>query len=206
MHKTQFGTIEYLKFLNNEIKTPDGATYTQIMNYNDTQLEDNHNFIQWIFPLTVPSKATLHNHPIINDFTILNKHINFARKKMALSFILMTRHWGIKTHFISTQYTSCIKNPFPQKNLPPFLRLQVHDRNALQLLNFHDSLRLSRMLQSLVYHNYKNLATYLLNTIIPYTNTILTPMYHPSTTTTEWAYRMQEAISLMKKIEKSNNL
>ena len=101
------------------------SRFGEIMRYSPLQLENDHNFIQWIFPTTTPSRFS-HNAPVI-DIEELRSHPDFeeARKKMSESLNLMLRHWGLKPK----------------------------DNNRILLLKGHNGLRFSRVLQSLVYHN-----------------------------------------------------
>ena len=101
------------------------SRFGEIMRYSPLQLENDHNFIQWIFPTTTPSRFS-HNAPVI-DIAELRSHPDFeeAREKMSESLNLMLRHWGLKPK----------------------------DDNRILLLKGHNGLRFSRVLQSLVYHN-----------------------------------------------------
>jgi len=99
-----------------------------IMGYNENQLESSHTFIQWIFPTTKPSQ--FNNRCPVITVKELRTHPDFinAKLKMKVSLSLMKKHWGIRTD--------------DTVDIPKFKRL-----------NGHNGLRMSRVIQSLVYHD-----------------------------------------------------
>lgn len=76
-------TNDYINFLASQ-------RYEDIMNYNDHQLESDHNFIQWIFPTTTKSAFT-HNAPIIDIKELRTYHV----EQIVRSLNKMTDYWGI---------------------------------------------------------------------------------------------------------------
>ena len=124
-------TQDYINFLNGTQCTEYGKTYNDIMKYDHDDIEHDCRFIQWIFPLREKS-AFAHNVPIID----LNELTNFINEdktivdKLVKSYNLMMNHWGL---FDATT-------------------------QKVKLLNGHNALRFSRMLQSLVYHKQIKLA------------------------------------------------
>jgi hypothetical protein len=98
------------------------------MKFDTEELEDNHDFIQWIFP-TVSQSAFNGDAPTI-DIKELRAHPKFetAKVQMMESLNLMLPHWGISDG-------------------------NVIDKRRFKLLNGHNGMRLSRVLQSLVYHD-----------------------------------------------------
>jgi hypothetical protein len=81
---------KYLMFLLNIQKTESGMTYSQIIQYNSHQLEDDHQFIKWLFPLTNPSPNAI-NAPVID---ILELHTAIGKEpyilpKMKVSYRLI---------------------------------------------------------------------------------------------------------------------
>lgn len=126
-----YTTVDYINFLNNELLTEKYKSYSDIMNYTDGDIEDDCRFIQWIFPLAEKS-AFASNVPIIN-LTELKQAIARDKtiiKKLIKSYVLMMNHWG----------------------------LLENDKNKVELLNGHNALRFSRMLQSLIYHGQVDMA------------------------------------------------
>jgi hypothetical protein len=130
---TNCTTEDYIDFLNDKVKTNNAKTYTEVSRYTDLELENDHRYIQWIFPTTTQSSCAdgvpiisigeLQNY-IAKDHTIINKLLS--------SYNMMIKHWGLDG-------VQCLEK--------------------IELLNGHDALRFSRMLQSLVYHGRKDLAT-----------------------------------------------
>lgn len=126
-----FTTRDYINFLNNVQLTEKNKSYNDIINYTYDDIESDCRFIQWIFPLAEKSAFAL-NVPII-DLEELNYEIEKDKtivKKIAKSYILMMNHWG----------------------------LLENNSEKIELLNGHNALRFSRMLQSLVYHGQIDLA------------------------------------------------
>jgi hypothetical protein len=127
----QVDTSDYINFLNDMQVTEYGKTYSDLMEYKYDDIESDCRFIQWIFPLAEGS-AFASNVPVI-DIEILQKHIkkdNTIVEKIIKSHDLMMDHWG----------------------------LYDGDLEKIKLLNGHNALRFSRMLQSLIYHGQKKLA------------------------------------------------
>jgi hypothetical protein len=148
-------TKDYIKFL-------DSRRYEEIMNYSSSSMENDHNFIQWIFPTTSQSMFT-NNAPII-DIKELRTH-NII--KISRSFDKITEHWGIKDNKIV--------------NLTKF-----------KLLNGHNGLRFSRVLQSLVYHDQADVAKGLLDLVLNNVAGNLRPRSEGSKTV--WEIRYLEAL------------
>lgn len=127
----QVDTSDYVNFLNDTQVTEYGKTYSDLMKYEYHDIESDCRFIQWIFPL-IDSSAFALNVPVI-DTLILQKHIkndNTIVEKIIKSHNLMMNHWG----------------------------LCDGDLEKIKLLNGHNALRFSRMLQSLIYHGQEKLA------------------------------------------------
>lgn len=168
----QISTKEYIKFLNGECQTNNGVNFEEILYYNDIELEEDHGYIQWIFPLDEKSSCAI-EIPII-DLKELTQEIandNSITKKIKLSYELMMNHWGLNN----------------RRNLI-----------KINLLNGHDALRLSRMLQSLVYHGLKDLAftTYeIVSQYSNYTGSILKSLMYYG-----------ETIETMKPVKNNSNV
>jgi len=118
------GTNNYFNFL----KSKSGESWDAIMRYNEYQLESSHTFIQWIFPTTTQSRFN-ENCPVIS-LTELRRHSDFndAKSKMIISLSLMKNHWGINSN-------------------------KVVDISKFKRLSGQNGLRLSRVIQSLIYHD-----------------------------------------------------
>jgi hypothetical protein len=156
------GTQRYYNFLTSD-------RYVQIQNYTPSELERDHSFIQWIFPTTTAS-AFNSSAPII-DVNDLRSSPEFedARIKLIQSLELMIKHWGIE----------CSESGLEISNVKNF-----------QLLNGHNGLRFSRVLQSMVYHDFGKLAETLLEFVL-LNITLLRPAMHNGKTI--WEIRLDEA-------------
>lgn len=152
-------TQRYYEFLRSK-------RYDRIMRYTSNQLEEDHAFIQWLFPTTTPSRFN-NTAPVI-DIIELKSHPDFqsAREKIINSLYLIMKHWGIDENF------------------------EVFDFNRFKLLNGHNGLRLSRVLQSLIYHDLKELAEKLLATVLMHENKLLLNFIGDITI---WELRFEEA-------------
>lgn len=96
-------------------------TLEDIYNYNEEQLEDDHSFIQWIFP-TPRASAYNHNAPILSIEDIKSLRTNENIINILLRFKeKMFSYWGIE----------------------PF------NNSKISLLNSHNGLRLSRAIECL---------------------------------------------------------
>lgn len=210
------GVEKYREFLLNKQKTGSGKTYTQILGYNKKQLEDDHQFIQWLFPLPQPSQYAK-NVPVIDIKELITniKHHSYILPSLQLSYHLMMKHWGFDIKYSNKLGVGFTKNPFkhcPGNYLnytgscpPKYLKLELIDDTKIKLLNGHNELRLSRVLQSLVYHGLKDLAIYTLSQILTYTKPIKSIGLKPLLNTTLhisgitlWEHFLNEAINNYK--------
>lgn len=115
----------FLKFMRGEsissiLGTKSGSSLHEILNYNNFELEDDHCFIQWLFPSFRQSQFN-NNAPIltISDILILRQDEQ-VKQNMKLAREKMLEYWGIL--------------PFDQFNV--------------NILNGHNGLRLSRFIES----------------------------------------------------------
>lgn len=156
-------TTEYYNFLKSH-------RYDEILSYDSNELEYYHDFIQWIFPTTTPSLFNS-NAPVINIVELRSSpHYEEARVKIIDSLKLILKHWGIEL----------------KEN-----ELIIYDETKFRLLNGHNGLRFSRVLQSLVYHEYTNLSQALLEFIL---NNVSLLKPKRKNEKTIWEIRLQEAI------------
>lgn len=133
-------------------KNTDGYTLTDILNFNDLELEKNHNYIQWIFPLTENSLHALHA-PVIDktDVEIISTE---CRDKIIASFERMLKFYGLKLSYENT-YIIVEKGDNWQENSMRWLHL-----------NNHNYLRLTRIMKSLCLMNMQNYAKSLYVTLM----------------------------------------
>jgi hypothetical protein len=110
-----------------------GRTFDDIMAFNDEQLENVHDYIQWIFPTLTPSKAQPQS-PILDKLTIKSLRRNgvfYARFIQAIEFIF--RFWEIP-----------IQDDIPTDNINKegFKWLLRDDHNQLRIARVLESTRL----------------------------------------------------------------
>ena len=63
--------IDFLIFLKNEGVDFKGRSLSEIWNYTDIQIEQNHDFIQVVFPLNKPSSNAFHGFYLSDQSEIL---------------------------------------------------------------------------------------------------------------------------------------
>lgn len=146
------GVDAYLLFLSDRLTTGSGRTYSQILKSTTQQLENDHQFIQWLFPL-MEASAYISQSPIINlkELKVAMQNDPTIRQKMLASTAMMFKHWGL-----------AIDNSCKESN-----PIVTNVRN-LKRLNGHDGLRFSRLLQSLNYHGLHELAQKTYQVVITY--------------------------------------
>lgn len=86
-----------IEFYLNDGETDKGRTFQDILNYDYVQLENDHNYIQWIFPTKDKSQFNL-TAPILTPETIsvLRESADF-QKKFELITNKMVEFWGWET-------------------------------------------------------------------------------------------------------------
>jgi hypothetical protein len=148
----------------------------KILNYGFDQLEIDHEFIQWIFP-TVVRSAFNTDAPIINiEELIANPNYHEACNLMRnRSLPLMLEHWGI------SQNITTVTSP-----------------RRFSLLNGHNGLRFSRVLQSLIFHGERDVADRLLDFVILRAEEFGIYVSRSNQSTSLWEDRFQSATSIMK--------
>ncbi|GHV09736.1 hypothetical protein FACS189485_22570 [Spirochaetia bacterium] len=116
-----------------------GRSLDDMQHYNYEQLENIHDYIQWMFPLNKKSRVNL-SAPVLNDKDILYiKDSNTIKQNMFASVLVITDFWGIGKEYSENKY--CIKNDRVKTWLTP--------------MN-HNFLRISRVLKSLILFDMKN--------------------------------------------------
>lgn len=154
----EYDTKSYIDFLNEKTKTENNKTYLEILSYSDEELDSDHAFIQWLFPTTTQSNYSK-KCPIIDIEQLQIEIIKDVKiiNKLIMSQEMMLEYWGLTDN----------------QNI-----------KKIEKLNGHDALRLSRMLQSLVYHGKKDLAltTYeIISQHINDKNSLLNPLIYVGT-------------------------
>lgn len=190
--KVLSGVETYLLFLTDKIKTGSNKTYDEILLYDDSEMESDHQFIQWLFPLPEPS-AFASNVPVIDILELIGaiKLHPYIKEKFGKSYSLILSHWGMKS-------IGYVPGPAKDESNAVF-------KSKIVLLNGHDGLRFSRVLQSMVYHGLKDQAIDTLKYILKYTQKVdgEEPLLHPSmheSGITLWEFYLSKAITNYKQI------
>jgi len=127
-------------FYKGKIKHPRRVTLEDIWNWNDGQLEFEHTYIQWLFPLTERSPSEP-DSPILteNDIHRFNKDPEL-KEKLKVSFKLLLRFYGFELSYGSQDGVT-----------PIILPAQNFDERSKRWLNAnnHNYLRITRILKSL---------------------------------------------------------
>ena len=80
------------KFLKNEEKDFQGRYLSDIWSFSDDEIEDNHDFIQILFPLDKPSEAVDHNI-YLKD---VNEFLKIKSDEIIKKNIIKSKDWFIK--------------------------------------------------------------------------------------------------------------
>ena len=108
--------MDLYKFLKNEEKDFQGRFLSDIWNFSDDEIEDNHDFIQILFPLDKPSEAVHHNIYLkdVNEFLkiksdeIIKKNI-IKSKDWFIEFLKRNDHWKLYSDHNQLRITRIIE-------------------------------------------------------------------------------------------------
>ena len=105
-----------LNFLSGKVADSNNRFIYDIWKMYDSEIEDTHNFIQWIFPLNEESQA-VPNSPILTENEILQiSNSNIAKinieksSKWYLNFLDKNRHWITHSDHNHLRITRAIKS------------------------------------------------------------------------------------------------
>lgn len=122
----------FIDFFQNKINNVEGLKYNDILKYNNKQLEDKHNYIQYLFPLPIKS---IYNPdaPVINEIFI-NEAINnlIIRKNIIRSFLRMMNFYGF------------------EYSMKPFSLIDKEESKHWLRKHDHNYLRITRILKFLI--------------------------------------------------------
>lgn len=128
-------------FMIGRLQTPEDITIKDVLDMNEQELEDNHKYIQWCFPLETKSKYNS-SAPVLDDMELhLIIHNYEARKNFYSVFEKMLVFYGF-----SINYKRKIQ-------LEDVQRVKEWSSNRP-----HNFLRITRIVNSLTLLGYKNLA------------------------------------------------
>lgn len=119
--------MKFSKFLRNEQPDFKGRFLEDIWNFNDDQIEYNHDFIQLIFPLNKPSQAVANNL-----FLKTKEEINSLREdELVKRNILKSKNWFMKFLINNMKWRSYSDhNQLRITRIIECLRLLVSDHKA----------------------------------------------------------------------------
>lgn len=152
-----------LEFYKGERPNQKGLYFNNIMNFDSNELEDNHTYIQWLFPLIEPS-LVVPGSPVLDDADIEAFSSNWRdvdemkekiklRKNLLDAFNKMTSFYGFKL--------SLFKKDGEELNSVRLIRdPYTFEHKALNWLTDrnHNYLRISRILASLMLLGYESTA------------------------------------------------
>jgi hypothetical protein len=122
----------FIDFFQNRIENRNGLKFDDILKYDDYQLEDKHNYIQYLFPLPIKSQYNP-DAPVISQIFI-NEALNneIIRKNIIKAFLRMMKFYGF--NYISR----------------PFSLVDRGEEKQWLTNNNHNYLRITRILKFLM--------------------------------------------------------
>ena len=115
------------KFLKNEEKDFQGRFLSDIWNFSDDEIENNHDFIQILFPLDKPSEAVDHNI-YLKD---VNEFLKIKNDKIIKKNIIKSKNWFVKFLNRNDHWKSYSDhNQFRITRIIECLRLLISDDEA----------------------------------------------------------------------------
>ena len=119
--------IDLHKFLKNEEKDFQGRFLSDIWNFSDDEIEDNHDFIQLMFPLDKPSEAIDHNIYLKDQNEFLKIQSDLIVKKN----IIKSKDWFMELLKRNNQWRSYSDhNQLRITRIIECLRLLISDQEA----------------------------------------------------------------------------
>ncbi|MEB3189773.1 MAG: opioid growth factor receptor-related protein [Snowella sp.] len=126
------------QFYQETITNNSGDRYSDILAWDDEKLEYCHDYIQWLFPLTEPSRA-VPNSPVLEAEDIAafleNEEL---RAKLRNAFVRMLAFYGLAIQE-SIEGTQLIEAPNYQERIT---HLVCHSHNYLRITRILKSLRI----------------------------------------------------------------
>lgn len=125
----------FLEFFEEKLPDSQGRYINDVINFNDTEIEDIHDFIQWLFPLDCPSAVNFNCPIVTKNIRLLIANSDLASKNYCRSCKRFLNFIGYDCY--------CEKKPFNVKS-------------RLMSLPFHNYLRITRLLKSLTLFGFEN--------------------------------------------------
>jgi hypothetical protein len=116
--------MSVVTFLQEQSAGPSGLMLKEILTYNDEQLEREHNYIQWLFPLMEESQQ-VHDAPVltkeeisvlINDDLAIQNQVKAVERM--LQFYRDTNHWLTMMDHNHLRITRILKSVRLLQSLP----------------------------------------------------------------------------------------
>ena len=115
------------KFLKNEEKDFRGRFLSDIWNFSDDEIENNHDFIQILFPLDKPSEVVVHDIYLKN----VNEFLKIKNDKIIKKNIIKSKDWFVKFLNRNNQWKShSDHNQFRITRIIECLRLLISNDEA----------------------------------------------------------------------------
>lgn len=129
-------TSEIIDFYNGE-RNKNGVTIDEVWNYEDSQLEHVHNYIQWLFPIVEPDYWNRDTPKLTQEDIDTFKNSVDLKVKLLISLEVMLEFWGLEM-----QYNYDSVSIFKSK------RYELKSANWQTAKN-HNFLRITRVIHSL---------------------------------------------------------
>ena len=135
-----------VKFYENRAHDNFGRSLIEMQHYNHEQLENDHKYIQWMFPSSIKSVFN-QSAPVLKRKDVeYIKQSEKIKENMKISLMVITDFLGLAKDYVENKYF--VKNSRVEKWLTP---------------ENHNFIRLSRILRSLILFDLKDEAQLLLN-------------------------------------------
>jgi hypothetical protein len=106
---------------------PDGYTLDDILAKDDHWLEETHNYIQWLFPLNIPSVA-VPDSPVMDDQEVkIFLGDEELKNKLMVSFQRMLKFYGFTLAFDEGKHLVIIKAAYFDERKPGWITSQNHN-------------------------------------------------------------------------------
>lgn len=119
--------MDLYKFLKNEEKDFRGRFLSDIWNFSDDEIENDHEFIQILFPLDKPSEVVVHDIYLKN----VNEFLKIKNDKIIKKNIIKSKDWFVKFLNRNDQWKSYSDhNQFRITRIIECLRLLISNDEA----------------------------------------------------------------------------
>lgn len=115
-----------------------GVTLKQILNWNQSLLESQHDYIQWLFPIDEVSRYNLDSPTLTPEFIQMFKHNPTLRANVYRAFTVMLAFYGLRLNHVSEGVKTIVK-----------ARSYENRKQQWVTVRNHNLLRLSRILRCL---------------------------------------------------------